>query len=382
MRVVYVVPYKWGGLCHYTMELANAVAEHADVTVITAKGFDTSYTSPKVNIVEAINPLDFSVDKPVKAFSPANLRCLFPSPGIKKALDMVKPDVIHLTTLLAPPLSSSIFFYRLDKKYPMVFTKHGIFSDSSGVIRMLESMLLLSEKMTRFQKMIVHDEKDRGTLISRDSRLESKVSIIPHGIYSLFAEGAGPEVPAEKNCILFFGQIKLYKGLEYLLKAVPMIAAEVPDLKVIIAGEGDMSPYQSLLQCEHLTRLEIYNEFVSNEKSAELFQRSEVVVLPYSMMRSGQSGILHIAYAFSKPVVVTEVGGIPEVVDDGRTGFIVPPQNEKALAEKVIELLKNDDLKKEMSKNIDKIVGELSWDAVARKTLALYEEMLDGGKSR
>ncbi len=380
MQVLYILPYKWGGLCHYTIELANAVSKYAKVAVITAKGFDGSYFNDNVEVIQSINSMDFSTDNPMRAFSFSNLPSLFPSPNLKRTIGKIKPDVIHLTTLLAPPLSSSILFYRLDKKYPLILTKHGIFSDSSGVVRVLESLLLLSERLAKFQRIIVHDQKDKETLIRRNSSSASKISIIPHGIYSFFTE-FGQEIAPEKGCILFFGYIKQYKGLEYLLKAVPLVSQEVPNLKVIIAGEGDLSLYKSLLKDADESRFEIHNEFVTNEKAAELFKRAEIVVLPYSTMRSGQSGILHIAYAFSKPVVATNVGGIPEVLEDGKTGYIVPPQDASALADGLVKLLKNDELKEEMSRNIDKKVGDLSWDAVAQKTLAVYREVVAGVNS-
>ena len=120
---------------------------------------------------------------------------------------------------------------------------------------------------------------------------------------------------------------------------------------------------------------EIYNKFISHEEVSELFQRASVVVLPY--IDASQSGIVPIAYAFKKPVVVTNVGSIPEVVDDGKTGFIVPPRDSKALADAIIKLLKNDKLRKEMGEHAyKKMKEELSWDKIAKKTIEVYKEAI------
>ena len=119
---------------------------------------------------------------------------------------------------------------------------------------------------------------------------------------------------------------------------------------------------------------EIINEFIPDEEIAQLFQRAKLVVLPY--IEASQSGIIAIAYAFKKPVIVSSVGSIPEVVDHGKTGLLVPPGDAKALAEAIIELLKDDRLREEMGNNaFAKMEQELSWDKIAEKTLQVYKQV-------
>ena len=172
---------------------------------------------------------------------------------------------------------------------------------------------------------------------------------------------------------MFFGNIVDYKGLEYLIKSELLITEKVSDAKIIIAGQGNFEKYRKLIK--HENSFELYNEFVPNEKVVELFQKSKVVVLPY--ISASQSGVIPIAYAFKKPVVTTNVGCLPEVVDDGKTGFIVPPKDPEALAEAIIKLLKDENLRKEMGENAyKKMKEELSWDKIAEKTLKIYEELM------
>ena len=87
-------------------------------------------------------------------------------------------------------------------------------------------------------------------------------------------------------------------------------------------------------------RFIVLNEYVSDEKRAELFRRASVVVLPY--IEASQSFIISIAYRFGKPVVATTVGGLPQMVDDGKTGFLVPPRDVDALADAIVRLMQND----------------------------------------
>ena len=116
---------------------------------------------------------------------------------------------------------------------------------------------------------------------------------------------------------------------------------------------------------------EIINRYVPDENVASYFQRASVVVLPYT--EGTQTGIIPIAYAFKKPVVVTNVGSIPEVVEDGVTGFIVPSKDSDALADAIVKILKDDDLRRRMGENAyRKMKEDLSWDRIAEKTQKLY----------
>ena len=123
----------------------------------------------------------------------------------------------------------------------------------------------------------------------------------------------------------------------------------------------------------HPERFEVHNEFVSRDLSADLFRRASVVVLPYT--EASQSGVLAFAYTFGKPVVVTDVGSLPEVVDEGETGLVVPPKDTQALAEAVVSVLSNPEKRRAMGeKAYLKATTDLSWDRIAEQTMGVYEE--------
>jgi len=144
------------------------------------------------------------------------------------------------------------------------------------------------------------------------------------------------DLKEDGNVILFFGRIYEYKGLKYLIEAEPKISEKIPDIKIIIAGEGDdFAKYKSIIKNKE--NFIIYNYRIPYQQGAELFQRSSIVVLPY--IEGSQSGVVPTAYSFKKPVVATDVGSIPEIVDDGVTGLIVSPGDSNELANAIIKLL-------------------------------------------
>ncbi|KKG82671.1 glycosyltransferase [Methanosarcina mazei] len=181
------------------------------------------------------------------------------------------------------------------------------------------------------------------------------------------------KINEEENTILFFGRILEYKGIDYLIKAEPLISEKIPNIKIIIAGSGDFSKYESMIN--HKNHFEIINEYIPDEKVSELFQKSSVVVLPY--IEASQTGIIPIAYAFKKPVVATDVGSLSEVIVDGVTGFIVPPRDSKLLADSLLNILLNKNLKNSMGSAAYEFMKEnMSWKGIAQKTIGEYQKLL------
>jgi glycosyltransferase involved in cell wall biosynthesis len=114
---------------------------------------------------------------------------------------------------------------------------------------------------------------------------------------------------------------------------------------------------------------------VCSSDLSHFFQRSSLVILPY--VNASQSAIIPIAYSFKKPVIASNVGSIPEVLDDGITGLIVPPRDSHALATAIFTVLTNPQLQKEMGENAyTKMKNFYNWDIIAKKTRNGYTELL------
>jgi glycosyltransferase involved in cell wall biosynthesis len=158
---------------------------------------------------------------------------------------------------------------------------------------------------------------------------------------------------AGKNVILFFGYIRQYKGLMNLIEALPLIRNQVSNAHLLIVGEfyDNPQPYLNTIKRLDLgANITIINEYVANEAVHVYFTAANLAVLPYN--EATQSGILSIAYGFAKPVVITDVGGLAELVDDGKTGFIVPPHDIPKLADSVIRYFK-ENREQDFSHNIE-----------------------------
>jgi len=202
-----------------------------------------------------------------------------------------------------------------------------------------------------------------------------RVHYIPLGPRSVFLKWSTRNISEETGTILFLGRINKHKGLEYLVKAQPMITEQFPLARIIIAGHGE-----DLDRCRRLIvdpdRFDIWDGYIPGERVAELFQKASVVVLPY--LTAATSGILVTAYVFGKPVVATRVGSLPEYVQDGATGLLVDPGNETQLAEALIRLLTNNELRKQLGENAFRWVqDELGWENIAVQTLKAYKRAME-----
>jgi D-inositol-3-phosphate glycosyltransferase len=147
----------------------------------------------------------------------------------------------------------------------------------------------------------------------------------------------------EKDSIvlLFFGYVRKYKGLDILIEAFPKITANNPKAKLLIVGEfyDDPKSYLDLIRKLQIEdKVKVINQFVPNEEVAKYYQAADVVILPYRS--ATQSGILNVAYGFYKPVIVTDVGGLAEFVDEGKTGFVVQPNSPDVIVEGVQKFFK------------------------------------------
>jgi starch synthase len=378
IRVVYVLPISWGGIPHYTAELANAVSKYADVIVLKPKDDNDTLFSRDIEVLSLFDKLNFSRKCPLSAFSLKNINNLTSFKNIQ-VINQMKPDIIHFTGHY-PHLAIFSYFYKLDRCCPLVCTMHATFSTATVSaknrgfsIALLNSISELSKKLIEYDRIIVHTQNNKNTLL-KNGICSERVNVIPHGTYSFFKKYAKNIKKNNENTILFFGYIVDNKGIEYLLQSSSIVSKIYPDIKLIIAGEGDLSKYLKYMKNKSI--LEIYNKFIPNEFVAELFQRAKVVVFPYTY-HQGHSGVLTIAFSFGKAIVVTNVGDLPRCINDGVNGLVVPSRDPDALARAIIKLLKDDKLRVELEINSQKEAEKLSWNNVAIMYINLYHDIIN-----
>jgi glycosyltransferase involved in cell wall biosynthesis len=199
----------------------------------------------------------------------------------------------------------------------------------------------------------------------------ARYAVSPHPVYDMFGSGI-PKEEARKalslgteRLVLFFGYIRGYKGLGVLIDAMKEAVASLPDLKLLVVGEfyEDEAAYRRRVADAGLEQSIVFvSQYVPQEAVAAYFSAADAVILPY--LSATQSGIAQVAYNFNKPVIATDVGGLAEVVRDGVTGFVVPPNNPTALAD-ALHRFYDEQREAEFTRNVEKEKLKYSWSAMA-----------------
>jgi len=352
----------------YTIQLAEALSKLEEIMLIIPRHKVRPFIEvlkDNVNVEPYFQP---------RLRYPTNLLSLY---GIIKRINSFKPEIVHLQG--EHPWFNLVLPY-LRRRYRLVTTVHDVVLHVGDAKSRKIPSFAHKLSIRYVDEIIVHGEKLKKEMVQKSNRSTDNVHFIPRGVNSIYRRFVKSNVREEDGLILFFGRIWEYKGLRYLIEAEPLITEKVPTAKIVIAGRGEnFGKYLEMMV--HKEKFIIHNKIIPGDMVAELFQRASVVVLPY--IEASQSGIVPLAYSFKKPVVVTDVGSIPEVVDNGETGYIVPPKDPKKLAEAIIELLKDKERRRKMGENAyKKTEQELSWDNIALKTVRVYEKaLLDRSKN-
>jgi len=361
-------PYK-GGISHYNTTLCNELSKKHNVFLISYKRQYPSFLYPgkeqinkdsniKVNknvnskyIIDTINPLTwFKTYSIIKKENP----------------DLVIFQWVH-------PFFTPVFFTitSLLKKFAhtkILFICHNVLPHERT--KMDEFLIKIAFKNVDY--FIVHSKEDYGNLKKIIPNAKVKQSVHPR--YDIFKIEIIPKEDARSlldislntNVILFFGIIREYKGLMYLIKAMPKIINKIDDISLLIAGEFWDSKNKYIDEIKKLgieSHVKIIDKYIPDEEVGVYFSASDVVILPY--ISATQSGIIQIAYAFEKPVITTDVGGLPDVVDNGKTGIIVKSKDSEELANAVINYFKNNK-EIEFKENIKIKNKEFSWDKLIK----------------
>ncbi len=220
--------------------------------------------------------------------------------------------------------------------------------------------------------MTIVNGADQVSLVQRLYRIPAnRIAYIPLSMHTRAIKWRDiTMIEEEPGTVLFFGRAYPQKGLEYLIEAQPLISKEVPNARFIISAHGEY-----LIECLKLIhdpkKFEIHKGVVSGEQMGAFFQRSALVALPY--LSASTSGVLVTAYSFCKPVVASRVGCLAEYVEDGATGLLVPPRNIEELAQAIIRLLLDDNLRRRMGRNAEKWMNDKR-EFIVQETINAYRK--------
>jgi D-inositol-3-phosphate glycosyltransferase len=302
-----------------------------------------------------------------------------------KLLIEKKPDIVHFQEFRHVKLDWLFFLCLKLLRKKVVFTIHDTHPQKQSSIESIN--LLLKKKASIYcNALFVHSEYSKKIVQESWRMNDQKIFVVPHGGYGLhygipiLQENARAKLGYHKSdfILLFFGQIRQWKGLDCLLLSLVEAKKSIPNLNLIIAGSDKHSMgdfYRKMISDLDLDHeVNFQNRFIKNEEVSELFCCCDITILPYTKI--DQSGVLFLSYTFGKPVIATRVGGLPEMVKDGVTGYTVPPANIHVLTEKIIEAWRNRESLKEMGLNAQKLINEeYSWDRLAESTVETYRKI-------
>lgn len=375
MRVVLVgtaYPMR-GGIAHYVALLFQKMKE---------KGHDISVLSFYQQYPKFLFPGKTQMDEGEELFpvdSHALLDSINPFSWIKAFfwIKQYRPDCLvfkYWMPFFAPCYATLIFLSKRFLKIPSIYICDNITPHEQHVLNRVLSWLGL---------LFVDGYIVQSKAVEEDLLVKKKhpqYSFVPHPIYEIFPRAISKESAKaklgiqEKEVLLYFGFIRKYKGLKYIIQAMPEILKK-RDVHLIICGEfyeGRDETFQLIRENNLSDKITVADDFIPNEEVHYYFCASDLVVLPY--ISATQSGIVQMAYYYDRPVLATDVGGLPEVVLHDKTGFIVPPENQEAITESVLKYY-DQELENNFIKNIKEEKKKYSWDRMTEAIENLYQKI-------
>jgi glycosyltransferase involved in cell wall biosynthesis len=354
-----VYPYR-GGISQFTSLLASELAEKDDVLVVSWKRQYPRWLYPgSEQTAPGSSPA-------VKASAWFVLDYLNPLSWLRAGITIRRwrPDSVLFnwaTTFSAPVYLVLALVLRSSRRRPLLAAIcHNVLPHEPRPLDRLITRTVLGT----MDACVLHAEAEQESLRQLAPRQRAISLFLPDFAPIVPKPSGGAELKRRlglgARVVLFFGHVRRYKGLRYLLDAVPMVLRDV-DIDVLVAGEFWDDKRQYLEQIERAgirQRVKIVDEYLPDSVVPAYFDAADVVVLPY--VTASQSAVIQLAHGLGKPVISTAVGGIPEVVRDGETGLLVDPQDADALARAIVRFFR-EDLGRAFSERIRRDRERFSW---------------------
>ncbi|MDA8019273.1 MAG: glycosyltransferase family 4 protein [Thermoanaerobaculia bacterium] len=388
LHVMEVETFGRGGLIHYSYNLSCSLAERGHrVSLVTSVGYELEDAYLPTGLEVEKRTARWTQGRRLRAALVYKLEALVDAVSIAWRAWSLRPDVVHLHC------TNSILLFHLLllrlvgflRRTAVVATAHVVTPHETPNPGLVQRFVLrLIHRLPHL--VIAHSEFDRQRLVDEfDVHIERTVTI-PHGEYGFFERdpvGAEPLDPAEarrslglesgSEVALFFGYLREYKGLDVLLEAWRSVRELRPRARLVIAGDPVQLPAGRRRDLEDEARrlgAVCRFEYVPFSEVRRYFAVADVLVMPYR--RISQSGVLFLALSLGVPVVATRVGGLPEILDDGDSALLVPPEVPEALAEAILRVLGDDALQDRLSAGGRRVAAEHSWATIAERTESTF----------
>jgi glycosyltransferase involved in cell wall biosynthesis len=357
-----------GGIAHYTTLLAQHLQEQDETLLISFTRQYPRWLFPgRSDRDPSQHPLQTEVEYLLDPLNPLSWR---------RTLGRIKewqPEIVVIPWWV--PFWTPAWAFlgrgikRMAKRPSLLFICHNVLPHERNLLDKTAIRLALAAG----DGYIVHAESDANKL--RNIFPNAKIQVTPLPTYASLATNKNEKlptvVPEDRPLLLFCGFVRPYKGLDILLDALPLVLAHQP-VHLLVAGEfwSSNAPYRDQIARLALEKdVTILNRYLTNEELSACIAQADVVVLPYRS--ATQSAVIQAAFGQHTPVITTNVGGLPEVVDDGRTGLIVPPENPILLAQAINRFFA-ENMAAQMKNHIVEQSGRFSWQRLVDALNALH----------
>lgn len=399
LRIYVIEPLGQGGLIHYSFHMCRALQrEGADVTLVTSTDYELDHLPHEFHLEKRMhlwNARQRSGAGKLERLARRGLRgarYVVEWLRLLRYLQQQKPDVILFGEIR---FAFELHFLRWLKSRGFILADvvhdvrtYDTSSKSDAILKEDAAHLArYNEIYNQFDALFVHDRINYDLFLQLYDVPAERVTEIPHGANEIMLEMPPSHTPEQLRqqyeiqqdelVVTFFGTLTKYKGIEDLVRAFGAVH-RATGARLVIAGypakDIDPAELRAIARADGMEeKIVWYLDYVPNEQVVPLMQISDVVAMPYRAIT--QSGVLQIAGACGKPVVATRVGGLPDVIEDGKSGLLVEPESPPELADAIIRVLNDAPLRVKMGGRARELAEtRYSWRYVASRVLGALKK--------
>ena len=405
LQIMVVEPRGSGGMMHYAYQLCTALSNAgAQVTLVTAdqyemENYQHNFTVRKqmklwssTDSAESVRTNSWLGNAAGKLYRGARrtmrgIRLIVEWIRLTNYLIRARPDIIQFGSIEFP---FEAIFLNILKRNQLILSQicHEFELREKSNNPLTNFSIQLSRWVyDAFSIIFFHAESNKQRFLELFDIPAERLHIIAHGNEGLFLSGKSEKITRlhmqkrygiseDMPVVLFFGNLTPSKGLPDLLKAFSQVYVKETRARLMIVGRPskfiNMHELMRLVSDLGISDATIFDaRYIMMEEVAPLMEMATVVMYPY--LNSTQSGALQVAYTFGRPVIATKVGGLPEAVEDGKSGLLVSVSAPDELAEAILRVIRNPSLAAQMGEYAKYLSDtKFSWDSIALKLLAVY----------
>jgi len=379
MKVLMISPDRQGGLSQYSHGLCEQLnAQGTEVTLLTnSDNSEIDYFQPRFSVVKELRPSFGQSWLARRSAGAADFKT------IKTWVTRYKPEIVHFQSLIYPQKISELLSWLAGHGVHTIHTAHNLLPHEPAKWH----RETYGQLYRQCQGLIVHTQDSAAELNGIFGVRQERVAQINHGNFlnvaalnpKMTSAEAKTNLGLEKEtfCLLYFGPLKAYRGIDVLLRALAYLK-KYPRVKLLIAGEhGGWDLLEDMIDMLKIRgQVSLYLDYIPVRYLGQYFQAADAVVLPYRHAYSGSSVLM--AYSFGRPVIVSNLSGPAEIVTDGENGFLPMAGDAGELAQAIQKMyhLEEHEIAAMGNHNLARAQGRHNWKDIAGQTAAAYRRWI------